>query len=78
VGDETIRGWLPPRAPDSEPPGRWDSKLPPSVPTRGAGADPGDAGEPGGDASGDPGANAGGGDGRRSGIPTGFRREPGR
>jgi hypothetical protein len=74
VGDETIRGWLPPQAPDSEPPGRWDSKLPPAVPTRGAGADPGDADWPGDDL----GASPGGEDGRPSGIPTGFRREPGR
>jgi hypothetical protein len=74
VGDETIRGWLPPQAPDSEPPGRWDSKLPPAAPRQDGDAERGDADEHGGD----PGADLGGGDERTSGIPTGFRREPGR
>jgi hypothetical protein len=73
VGEETIRGWLPPQAPDSEPPGRWDSELPPAAPPLPLGTDAGDDEKPPG-----PGSGPGGGARRGSGIPTGFRREPGR
>jgi hypothetical protein len=63
MAEETIRGWLPPQAPDAEPPGRWDSKLAPDAP-----ADPSQPG------AGDPDDE----DRGSTGIPTGFRREPGR